>query len=255
MVNLFNKIVVITGAGSGIGQAVALSFLKEGAVTCLLGRRKNKLIETKNIAKKKCYIGKAILFSCDVTDEKKIKTLFKSIKKDLKRIDFLFNNAGIALSFTAFDEIMYKDWKKVIDTNVNGMFLCAKYAYQIMKNQKPKGGRIINNGSISAYSPRLGSAAYTASKHAVTGLTKSISLDGRKDKVVCSQIDIGNAYTSLTKSFSKGTIQASGYVIAEPTINVNDVAKTVISICTLPLDTNIISTIIIANNMPFVGRG
>ncbi len=207
------------------------------------------------MAKKKNLNGRIIIYKCDVSVEKKVKAVFRDIFKLFKRVDFLFNNAGIGLPALPIEDVKYEDWKKVMDININGMFLCAKYAYKIMKKQKIKGGRIINNGSISAHSPRLGGAAYTTSKHAITGLTKSISLDGRKDKVICSQIDIGNAYTNLTKSFNKGTVQANGVKMVEPTIKVEDVAKTILHICKLPLETNVFSTIIMASNMPFIGRG
>ncbi len=249
------KIAVVTGAGSGIGKTVSIALMKEGFHTYLVGRKKKNLDKTKNEAIKHKVDNRCSIFKCDVTDEQNVKSLFLDIKKKHKRIDLLFNNAGINISATTIDKIKFKDWKQVIDTNINGMFLCAKYTYQIMKSQIPKGGRIINNGSISAFSPRPKSVAYTTSKHAITGLTKSLSLDGRRDKIICSQIDIGNALTPLTKTFTKGVVQADGKKIIEPTMNSENVAKLILFIASLPLDTNLLNTTIMANSMPFVGRG
>tara|TARA_B100000029_G_C17464179_1_gene919633 strand:+ start:125 stop:889 length:765 start_codon:yes stop_codon:yes gene_type:complete len=250
-----NKVAIITGAGSGIGRAVSLALLHENVNTFLIGRTLRTLQETKKLSRKKNYRGKAIVCKCDVSREDNVKKIFQEAFKSYGRIDLLFNNAGIGSKPSSIDKISYKDWRKVIDININGMFLCAKYAYALMKRQKPKGGRIINNGSIAAFSPRPGTAPYTTSKHAISGLTKSISLDGRKDNVVCSQIDIGNAETKLTKGFKKGVVQASGIKVSEPVMDVNDVAKTIVHIFRLPLDTNILSTTIMANSMPFIGRG
>ncbi len=250
-----NRLAVVTGAGSGIGKIVALALIKEQFHVYIVGRNKKNLNKTKNEAKKLKIDSKCSVFRCDVTNEKNVKNLFIDIKKKHKRIDLLFNNAGIGLAANTIDKIKFKDWKRVIDTNINGMFLCAKYSFEMMKAQRPKGGRIINNGSISAYTPRPKSVAYTTSKHAITGLTKSISLDGRKDKIICSQIDIGNALTPLTKTFTKGVIQPNGKKIKEATMNSENVAKLVLLIVNLPLDTNILNTTIMANNMPFIGRG
>ena len=252
-----NKVAVVTGASSGIGKAVALALLKKGINVYFVGRNKNRLLQTEIEAKDKenQNISLCHTFQCDVSIEKEVKKLFTAVKKKYNRLDLLFNNAGIGIVANTIDKIKYEDWKKVINVNINGMFLCAKYAYILMKNQKPKGGRIINNGSISAFSPRPKTAAYTTSKHAVTGLTKSLSLDGRKDKILCSQIDIGNALTNLTKSFTKGVIQANGEKISESTMNVDNVAKLVLLIMDLPLDTNLLNTTIMANAMPFIGRG
>ncbi len=250
-----NKIAVVTGAGSGIGKTVSIALMKDGFHTYLVGRNKINLDKTKNEAIKYKVESRCSIFKCDVTDEKNVKNLFSTIKNKHKRIDLLFNNAGINIPATSIDKIKFKDWQQVINTNINGMFLCAKYTYQMMKLQRPKGGRIINNGSISAFSPRPKSVAYTTSKHAITGMTKSLSLDGRKDKIICSQIDIGNALTPLTKKFTKGVIQANGKKIIEPTMNSEYVAKIVLLIASLPLDTNLLNTTIMANSMPFVGRG
>ena len=250
-----NRVAVVTGAGSGIGQAVSIALLKEGFHVYLVGRNIDKLITTKRKSDSKNNKGFCNVFKCDVSSEKNVKKLFFEIEKKYKRLDLLFNNAGIGIKPNTIDKISYKDWKKVIDVNINGMFLCAKYAYRIMKDQKPKGGRIINNGSISAFSPRPKTSAYTTSKHAITGLTKSISLDGRKHKILCSQIDIGNALTPLTKSFTKGIIQSNGEKIPEATMDVAYVVNLILLIVNLPLDTNILNTTIMANEMPFVGRG
>ena len=199
-----NKVALVTGAGSGIGQAVALGLAKEGLDVYLVGRKKEKLVNTKKKSIKEKNRGFCHVIKCDVSKEVDVRKVFLLIQKQHGRLDLLFNNAGIGMYSKTIDKIKFEDWKKVININVNGMFLCAKYAYKIMKKQKPKGGRIINNGSISAFSPRPKSIAYTTSKHAITGLTKSLALDGRKDKVVCSQIDIGNAETPMTtKMISK----------------------------------------------------
>ncbi len=250
-----NKVAIVTGAGSGIGKAVALALAKEGLDVYLVGRKKENLIITKQQSIKKNNIGSCHIIKCDVSKESDVRKLFIHIQKKYGRLDLLFNNAGIGIEASTIDKIKFKDWKKVIDTNINGMFLCAKYSYKIMKEQKPKGGRIINNGSISAFSPRPGTTAYTTSKHAITGLTKSISLDGRNDNILCSQIDIGNAETALTRSFKSGVIQPSGKVLKEATMDAENVAKTVVNILKLPLDTNILNLTIMANKMPFIGRG
>ena len=250
-----NKVAIVTGAGSGIGEAVALALLKEGCNVFLVGRNTDKLIKTKKKSEKNKNKGFCQIFSCDVSMETEVQKLFLEVDKKYKRLDVLFNNAGIGLKTKTIDEINFQDWKKVIDVNINGMFLCAKFAYKLMKKQKPRGGRIINNGSISAYTPRPGSVAYTTSKHAVTGLTKSIALDGRNDDIVCSQIDIGNAETKLTRSFKEGVIQPNGKKLKEATMDVNHVAETIINILKLPLDTNILNLTIMANKMPYIGRG
>tara|TARA_Y100001970_G_C14239355_1_gene863891 strand:- start:366 stop:1145 length:780 start_codon:yes stop_codon:yes gene_type:complete len=250
-----NKVAIVTGAGSGIGKAVALGLAKEGLDVYLAGRKKEKLTITKQQSIKENNRGGCYVVKCDVSKEMDVKKLFFLIQKQHRRLDLLFNNAGIGMYSKTIDEIKFEDWKKVINININGMFLCAKYAYQMMKKQRPKGGRIINNGSISAFSPRPKSAAYTTSKHAITGLTKSLALDGRKDKILCSQIDIGNALTPLTKTFTKGVMQSHGSKQIEPTMNVENIVELIVLMQNLPLNTNILNTTIMANNMPYVGRG
>ena len=255
MVTIAGKVAIVTGAGSGIGKAVSLELLKNNVNVFLVGRNSNKLKETKKESEDSNFLGKSIIVACDVSKENDVKKLFNKVKENYKNLDLLFNNAGIGLKADSIDKVKYKDWQKVINTNVNGMFLCAKYTFQMMKTQKPKGGRIINNGSISAFTPRPGTAAYTTSKHAITGLTKSIALDGRNDNILCSQIDIGNADTPITKQFKKGVMQANGRKLKEATMNASDVAKLIITIIKLPLDTNILNLTIMANKMPFIGRG
>ena len=250
-----NKVAIVTGAGSGIGKAVALCLAKEGIDIYLAGRKKKNLLITKLQSIKENNRGSCHVIKCDVSEEIDVRKLFLLLQKQHGRLDLLFNNAGIGIEANTIDNIKFKDWKKLIDININGMFLCAKYAYQLMKKQRPRGGRIINNGSISSFTPRPGTAAYTTSKHAITGLTKSIALDGRGDNILCSQIDIGNAETAITQSFKKGIIQPNGKILKEATMNVEDIAKAVLTIFKLPLDTNILNLTIMANKMPFIGRG
>ena len=255
MVNIIGKIALVTGGGSGIGKAVALGLLKEGVNVFLAGRNLEKLEKTRIEAINNNYKGLTIIVKCDVSKEIDVKNLFNIIEDNFNRIDLLFNNAGVGLGTNTIDKIHYEDWKKVIDININGMFLCAKYAYVLMLKQLPKGGRIINNGSISAFTPRPGTSPYTTSKHAITGLTKSIALDGRNYDILCSQIDIGNAETELTKSFKEGVIQSNGLTMEEATMDASHVADVIITIFKLPLSTNILNLTIMANRMPYVGRG
>jgi len=241
--------IIVTGAGSGIGRATTHHFLELGWKVGLVGRRADALEETAN------GHADALILPCDVTDEAQVDATFASAAETWGRIDAIFNNAGAVLPSTLIDEIKVEDWKRVIDVNITGMFLCARAAFRHMRNQDPKGGRIINNGSISAHAPRPGSVPYTASKHAVTGLTKTLSLDGRPFNIACGQIDIGNALTDMAVAMTKGVPQANGTTGIEPVMNVTEVARAVGHMAQLPLDTNIQTLTIMATNMPFVGRG
>ena len=244
------RIAIVTGAGTGVGRASALKLSEVGYTVILIGRRKDKLEETKTACK-----ANAIVLPMDVTRETDVKKCFEMVKETFSRIDVLFNNAGTFLSSKTIDEINFNEWREVIEVNLNGMFLFSKYAFALMKNQSPRGGRIINNGSVSSTTPRPGSIAYTATKHAVTGMTKSLSLDGRPFSIVCSQIDIGNADTPMTKGIQTGIVQADGSVKKEPTFDPEHVASALIHLVNLPLDTNIFNMTIMASNMPYIGRG
>ena len=245
-----NKVAIVTGAGTGVGKATAVKLSDAGFSVILIGRRKDKLEETKAVCN-----DQARVFPMDVSNEVDVNKCFEVIKKNFSRIDVLFNNAGTFLSSKTIDEINFSEWKEVIEVNINGMFLFSKYAFSLMKNQSPMGGRIINNGSVSSITPRPGSIAYTATKHAVTGMTKSLALDGRPFKIVCSQIDIGNADTPMTEGIKKGIIQADGSIKKEPTFDPEHIADAVLHLVGLPLDTNILNMTIMASNMPFIGRG
>ena len=249
------KVALITGAGTGIGKAVALALMKEGYAAVLAGRRKDKLEEV--AAEGKSTPGKSLVVPTDVSDPAEIKALFAKTKATFGRLDLLFNKAGIGAPAVPLEDLPYETWKKVVDINLTGVFLCTQEAIKIMKDQDPRGGRIINNGSISAHTPRPRSAAYTATKHAVTGLTKSTSLDCRGYNITCSQIDIGNAATPLTERMvqGQGVMQADGRMAVEPRMNADDVGRAVVYIAKLPLDTNVLFMTVMANLMPFVGRG
>ena len=247
------KVAVITGAGSGIGRTSALLLLKDGYSVALAGRREEPLKETIELAG--ADGSRAIAVSTDVGDPKSIENLFDQVKNTFGRLDVLFNNAGIGAPRTNMEDLPLEDWQRVVDTNLTGSFVCAQHAIKIMKDQDPMGGRIINNGSISAHTPRPDSVAYTATKHAITGLTKSISLDGRKYDIACSQVDVGNAATPMTQRMSNGVPQASGDTKAEPTFNVEHVGETVLYISNLPPDANVQFITIMATKMPYVGRG
>ena len=247
------KVALITGAGSGIGRETALLFLKNGYQVALAGRNQTTLDETINQSSKNS--SNALAIPTDITNQKSIQNLFKKVKNNFERLDILFNNAGIGAPPTLFEELPIEKWQEVVSTNLTGTFVCSQEAIKIMKSQNPSGGRIINNGSVSAHSPRLNSAAYTATKHAVTGLTKSICLDGRNDKITCSQIDIGNATTDMTERMKTGVLQANGTLEVEPTFNVKHVAESVLHIANLPLDTNVPFITIMATKMPYIGRG
>ena len=242
------RTIVITGAGSGIGRATAHAFLKTGWTVGLMGRRRAALEETAGASK-------ALILTADVTSEPEVDAAFNRAVLEWGRIDCLFNNAGISTKAAPIDEIALEDWLAVSGTNITGAFLCARAAFRCMRAQSPQGGRIINNGSISAHVPRPGSAPYTMSKHAVTGLTRTLGLDGRKFNIACGQIDIGNALTDMARGFTVGATQADGSVKVEPTMPVDLVAEAVLHMASLPLDVNVPFMTIMARDMPFIGRG
>jgi NAD(P)-dependent dehydrogenase (short-subunit alcohol dehydrogenase family) len=246
---------IVTGAGTGVGKAVALALLREGYAVALAGRRKDKLEEAAKEARS--LSGKALIVPTDVTDLQSIRDLFAKTREAFGRLDVLFNNAGVGAPAVPLEDLPYETWKKVVDTNLTGMFLCTQEAIKIMKAQDPRGGRIINNGSISAHAPRPRSVAYTATKHAVTGLTKSTSLDCRGYNICCGQIDIGNAATPLTERMAQGegVMQADGSMAQEPRMQADEVGRAVVYMASLPLDTNVLFMTVMANLMPFVGRG
>ncbi|MGO4682336.1 SDR family oxidoreductase [Hyphomicrobium sp. 2TAF46] len=247
------KAALITGAGSGIGRAVALKLQAAGYDVALVGRRVAELETTARHAI--AGGGRFLVAPADVTDEAAVKAAFEKTRESFGRLDLLFNNAGTFTQGVPLEDLPVEEWKRVVNVNLTGPFLCAREAIRIMKAQTPKGGRIINNGSISAQVPRPFSAAYTATKHAITGLTKSISLDGRADNIACSQIDIGNAATGVTAKMASGILQADGRVVVEPRMDVAHVADAVLYIANLPLDANVQSMTLMATAMPFVGRG
>ncbi len=246
-----SKIAVITGAGSGIGRAVSKALRTDGWTVVLAGRRKNSLEETATL----CGGTGTLVVQTNVVDQKSVSNLFEKAVGTYGRIDLLFNNAGIGAPAKPLEKLSLNEWQEVIDTNLTGAFLCTQEAFKAMKNQNPMGGRIINNGSISAHVPRPQSAPYTASKHAITGLTKSTSLDGREFNIACGQIDIGNAASSMTQKIEKGILQADGTKKTEPTINVEDIGRTMVYMANLPLDTNVPFLTVMANQMPYIGRG
>ncbi|GAB4240031.1 MAG: SDR family oxidoreductase [Methyloligellaceae bacterium] len=247
------KIALITGAGSGIGRATALELQKNGYSVVLTGRRKEALEETAGMAVPEG--GTMLAVPMDVADPDSVAAAFAATREAFGRLDLLFNNAGTSAPPVPMEELTPQQWLDVVNVNLNGCFYCAQEAIKIMKAQKPKGGRIINNGSISAHAPRPFSAPYTATKHAITGLTKSISLDGRKDDIACGQIDIGNALTDRTQRMQTGVPQADGSIKPEPLMTVQQVASAVLYMDSLPLETNVQFMTIMATKMPFVGRG
>ena len=247
-----NKVAVVTGAGTGIGKAVSLALLKDGYRVALAGRRKEPL--EKAVAESGAG-ARALAVPTDVSDAQSVRALFAKVKEAFARLDVLFNNAGIGAPGVPMEDLTFDQWKAVVEINLTGVFLCTQEAIKLMKSQDPKGGRIINNGSISAHAPRPNSAPYTATKHAVTGLTKSTSLDGRKYDIACSQIDIGNAHTELAARMANGVPQANGTIAVEPLMDVNHVASAVLYMASLPLDANAQFLTIMATKMPFVGRG
>ena len=246
------KVAIVTGAGSGIGKAVALVLLREGYHVTLAGRRKDALEQA--VAEAGPARSRALVVPTDVRDPEAIRALFARTKEAFGRLDLLFNNAGTGAA-GLLEELSYEQWQAVVATNLTGAFLCTQGAFKLMKSQDPRGGRIINNGSISAHTPRPNSAPYTSTKHAITGLTKSTALDGRKYDIACGQIDIGNALTEMAASMTQGMPQANGSVAVEPVMDVQHVARAVFHMASLPLDTNVLFMTIMATKMPFVGRG
>ena len=248
-----DKTALVTGAGTGVGKAVALALLGNGYRVALAGRRRDMLEQ----AVKEAGTGgsRALVVPTDVGKPGEVAALFAKIKEQFGRLDVLFNNAGGNAPGVAFEDLPFEKWQAVVDVNLTGMFLCAQAAFRMMKEQTPRGGRIINNGSISAHTPRPGSAPYTATKHGVTGLTKTISLDGRAWDICCSQIDIGNAVSPMTERMAQGVKQANGTTAPEPRMDPKHVGDAVVFMASLPLDVNVLNMIIMANKMPFVGRG
>ena len=247
------KVAVVTGAGSGIGKAVALALAGEGYAVVLAGRRAENLERAAQEASSKD--SRVLAVPTDVTDPASVRALFDRTIDAFGRIDLLFNNAGVGAPGVPLDELTVDQWRSVVDTNLTGAFLCTQQAFRLMKSQTPKGGRIINNGSISAYVPRPQSAPYTATKHAITGLTRSTSLDGRPHDIACGQIDIGNAETELAAKMARGVPQANGTIAVEPLMDVQHVARAVVYMAGLPLDANVQFMTVMATKMPFIGRG
>jgi len=248
-----SRIAVVTGAGTGVGRAAALALLGGGWTVVLTGRRSEPLEES--IALAGGAAPRALAVPADVADPAAVEALFGTVKRKYGRLDLLFNNAGQNVPGTAFEDLAFADWSRVVAVNLTGSFLCAQAAFRIMKEQSPQGGRIINNGSISAHTPRPDSAPYTATKHAITGLTKSLMLDGRKYDICAGQIDIGNAATPMTRRMSQGVRQADGSIAVEPTMDVNHVGQAILHMANLPLESNILTLTIKATKMPFEGRG
>ena len=244
------KIAVVTGAGTGVGRAAAYALSGGGWTVALAGRRVAQLEETKAMCP-----GETLVVPTDVSDPAQVAALFDTVKSTYGRLDLLFNNAGGNVPGMPFEDLKYEDWQRIVGVNLTGSFLCAQAAFRIMKDQSPQGGRIINNGSISAHTPRPDSAPYTSTKHAITGLTKSIMLDGRKYDICCGQIDIGNAATPMTQRMTQGVKQPDGSVRVEPTMDVNHVGQAILHMANLPLESNIFTMTIKASKMPFEGRG
>jgi NAD(P)-dependent dehydrogenase (short-subunit alcohol dehydrogenase family) len=251
--NSSSKVAIVTGAGTGIGKAVATAMLKDGYKVVLAGRRREPL--EKAIADSGAPKGAALAVPTDVADPASVANLFARTRETFGRLDVLFNNAGVGAPPKNLEDLTFEQWKNVVDINLTGVFLCIQEAFRIMKDQNPRGGRIINNGSISAHAPRPNSAPYTSTKHAVTGLTKSASLDGRKYDIACGQIDIGNAHTEMAARMASGVPQANGQIAIEPLMDVAHVASSVLYMASLPLDANVQFLTVMATKMPFVGRG
>ena len=247
------KTALVTGAGSGIGRAVALALLASGWSVALAGRRADALAETRALAGEAA--AGALPVATDVTDEAQVKALFDRIRREFGRLDLLFNNAGMGGPPVPFDQLTFEQWRKVAAVNLDGAFLCAREAFALMKTQNPRGGRIINNGSISAHAPRPNSAPYTATKHAITGLTKALALDGRPFDIACGQIDIGNAASDMASVMLKGVPQPNGTIAPEPVMDLKPVADAVLYMAGLQADANVLFLTVMATKMPFVGRG
>ena len=248
-----SKVAIVTGAGSGIGRGVALAFLKSGYRVALAGRRQELLDQAVRDAG--ATTANALAISTDVANPESVEALFAKTKAAFGRLDVLFNNAGVGAPPINLEDLSFAQWKNVVDINLTGVFLCTQQAIKLMKDQTPRGGRIINNGSISAHAPRPNSAPYTSTKHAITGLTKSTSLDGRKYDIACGQIDIGNAGTEMAARMATGVPQANGQIAVEPLMDVAHVANSVVYMASLPLDANVQFMTVMATKMPFVGRG
>lgn len=246
------KVAVITGAGTGIGKSVALAFLADGYSVALAGRRREAL---EQVAAQSGAGARALPVPTDVADPASVKALFDTVKSAFGRLNVLFNNAGVNAPGIALEDLTFEQWKNVVDINLTGAFLCTQQAFRLMKDQDPRGGRIINNGSISAHAPRPNSAPYTCTKHAITGLTKSTSLDGRKYDIACGQIDIGNAATEMIARAAKGVPQANGEIAVEPLMDVDHVGRAVLHMASLPAEANVQFMTIMATKMPYVGRG
>jgi len=248
-----SKVAIVTGAGSGIGKATALALLRNGYKVALAGRRREPLEKTR--AESQVAADNALVVTTDVADPTSVSALFGETKRAFGRLDVLFNNAGVSAPGVPLEDLTFEQWKNVVDINLTGMFLCMQEAFKLMKDQTPRGGRIINNGSISAHAPRPNSAPYTATKHAVTGLTKCGSLDGRKYDIAVGQIDIGNASTEMAARMASGVPQANGQIAIEPLMDVANVANAIVHMASLPLDANVQFMTVMATKMPFVGRG
>jgi len=247
------KVAIVTGAGSGIGRATAAALLREGYAVAFAGRRADALAES--VALAGADRSRALAVPTDVTDPASVAALFAATTAAFGRVDLLFNNAGVSAPGVPLEDLTFAQWRTVVDVNLTGVFLCTQEAFRVMKGQSPRGGRIVNNGSISAHVPRPNSAPYTATKHAISGLTKSCALDGRKYDIACGQIDIGNADTEMAAKMKTGMPQAHGAVAAEPTMDVECVARAVVYMASLPLEANVLFMTVMATKMPFVGRG
>ena len=247
------KTAIVTGAGSGIGRAVAIGLLEDGYAVVLAGRRVDKLDDTVRDAG--AFGARALRVPTDVRDPDAVRALFAATREKFGRLDLLFNNAGMSLRGAPLEDVTIDEWQAIVDVNLTGAFLCTQQAFRMMKEQQPQGGRIINNGSISAHSPRPHSAPYTATKHAITGLTKSTALDGRRFNIACGQIDIGNAATDMTAKMESGVPQANGTTAMEPRLDVSHVVRAVLYMASLPLDANVQFMTVMATGMPFIGRG